>query len=130
MVRLVTDNDFNGKIARGFLRLRPTADLIRVQDLGMADIPDPNLLASAGRMGPAEVGRGVGCTARAGGSAIRASEAGGLGCLTAKPPRPSGPRPGVGRRRVGRWSARHGRRVSREKKGGRIRVCGVPLKAP
>jgi hypothetical protein len=44
MVRLVTDNDFNGRIVRGFLRLRPNADLVRVQDLGMAATPDPDLL--------------------------------------------------------------------------------------
>jgi transposase len=42
------------------------------------------LLASAGGMGPAEVGRVVGCTAQAVRNAIRAFEANGLGCLTAK----------------------------------------------
>lgn len=41
------------------------------------------LLASAGRMGPAEVGRVVGCTAQAVRNAIRAFEADGLACLTA-----------------------------------------------
>lgn len=42
------------------------------------------LLASAGRMGPAEIGRVVGCTAQAVRNALRAFEAGGLGCLAAK----------------------------------------------
>lgn len=42
------------------------------------------LLASAGGMAPAEVGRVVGCTAQAVRNAIRAFEADGLGCLTAK----------------------------------------------
>jgi transposase len=42
------------------------------------------LLASAGGMGPSEVGRLVGCTAQAVRNAIRAFEADGLGCLTAK----------------------------------------------
>ena len=42
------------------------------------------LLASAGRMGPAEIGRVVGCTAQAVRNAIRAFEATGLGCLAAK----------------------------------------------
>jgi hypothetical protein len=42
------------------------------------------LLASAGRMGPAEVGRVVGCTAQAVRNALRAFEAHGLGCLAAK----------------------------------------------
>jgi hypothetical protein len=32
--------------------------------------------------------------------------------------------------RVKRWIARHNRRVAREKKGCRIRVCGLPIKAP
>jgi transposase len=42
------------------------------------------LLASAGGLGPAEVGRLIGCTAQAVRNAIRAFEAEGLGCLTAK----------------------------------------------
>ncbi|AMV24717.1 hypothetical protein VT84_32550 [Gemmata sp. SH-PL17] len=42
------------------------------------------LLASAGRMGPAEVGRVVGCTAQAVRNAVRAFETDGLGCLGAK----------------------------------------------
>lgn len=33
-------------------------------------------------------------------------------------------------KRVGRWIARHNRRVSRDKKGCRIRVCPLPIKAP
>ncbi|MBY0461285.1 MAG: hypothetical protein K2V38_28505 [Gemmataceae bacterium] len=42
------------------------------------------LLASAGGMGPAAVGRMVGCTAQAVRNAVRAFEAAGLGCLAAK----------------------------------------------
>lgn len=42
------------------------------------------LLASAGGMGPAEAGRLIGCTAQAVRNAIRAFEAGGVGCLVAK----------------------------------------------
>jgi transposase len=42
------------------------------------------LLASADRMAPADIGRVVGCTAQAVRNAIRAFEADGLGCLTAK----------------------------------------------
>lgn len=42
------------------------------------------LLASAGGLGPAEVGRLIGGTAQAVRNAIRAFEADGLGCLTAK----------------------------------------------
>lgn len=42
------------------------------------------VLASAGGMGPAEIGRVVGCTAQAVRDAIRAFEADGLGCLVPK----------------------------------------------
>jgi hypothetical protein len=42
------------------------------------------LLASAGGLGPAEVGRVVGCTAQAVRNAIRAFHADGLGCLAAR----------------------------------------------
>lgn len=42
------------------------------------------LLASAGGIGPAAVGRVVGCTAQAVRNAVRAFEANGLGCLVAK----------------------------------------------
>ncbi len=42
------------------------------------------LLASADRMAPADIGRVVGCTAQAVRNAVRAFEADGLGCLTAK----------------------------------------------
>ena len=44
MVRVLTDNDFNGKIVRGLLRRRPSFDLVRVQDEGLADAADPDLL--------------------------------------------------------------------------------------
>ena len=42
------------------------------------------LLASADRMAPADIGRVVGCTAQAVRNAVRAFEADGLACLTAK----------------------------------------------
>src|SRR5437868_10333901 len=42
------------------------------------------LLASADGLGPAAIGRLIGCTAQAVRNAIRAFEADGLGCLTAK----------------------------------------------
>jgi hypothetical protein len=44
------------------------------------------LLASAGGAGPAAIGAGVGLSAQAVRSAIRAFHADGLGCLTRKPP--------------------------------------------
>lgn len=51
MVRIVTDNDFNGRILRGLLRQRPGLDVVRSQDLGMAALPDPDLLAWAAANG-------------------------------------------------------------------------------
>ena len=44
------------------------------------------LLASAGGAGPAAIGEAVGLSAQAVRNAIRAFHAGGLGCLTRKPP--------------------------------------------
>lgn len=47
MLRLATDNDFNGKAYKGLLRRIPDLDIIRVQDAGRADAPDPDVLAWA-----------------------------------------------------------------------------------
>jgi hypothetical protein len=45
MVRVLTDMDFNGRVVRGLLRIRPGFDLIRVQDSGLdQDTPDPDIL--------------------------------------------------------------------------------------
>ena len=46
-VRVLTDNDFNGRAVRGVLRRRPTFDLVRVQDVGLADASDEEILAWA-----------------------------------------------------------------------------------
>ena len=47
MLPLVADENFNGAIVRGLLRLRPELDLVRVQDVGLTGISDPELLAWA-----------------------------------------------------------------------------------
>jgi hypothetical protein len=47
MVRLLTDNDFNGRMLRGLKRRRPLIDVVRVQDIGLAGMPDPEVLAWA-----------------------------------------------------------------------------------
>lgn len=47
MVRLLTDNDFNGRATRGLLRKRPGLDLVRVQDVGLATATDQEILAWA-----------------------------------------------------------------------------------
>jgi len=47
MVRLLSDENFNGDIVRGLLRHRPTLDLRRVQDVGLEEADDPTILAWA-----------------------------------------------------------------------------------
>src|SRR5437899_2253174 len=49
MLRFAADENFNGAIVRGLLRSRPTLDLVRVQDIGLAGMKDPDLLAWAAR---------------------------------------------------------------------------------
>jgi len=47
VIRLLADEDFNNDLVRGLLRRVPTADLVRVQDLGMRGATDEALLARA-----------------------------------------------------------------------------------
>lgn len=47
MVRLLSDENFNGRIVRGLLRQRPGIDLVRVQDVGLSGIDDPGVLGGA-----------------------------------------------------------------------------------
>jgi len=44
MTRFVADENFNGAIFRGLLRRRPSLDIVRVQDVGLHRIGDPELL--------------------------------------------------------------------------------------
>ncbi len=44
MLRLVTDENFDGNIVRGLLRRHPELDLVRVQDAGLMETPDPEIL--------------------------------------------------------------------------------------
>lgn len=44
MVRLLTDENFHGDIVRGLFSRRPQMDLVRVQDVGLSQTPDPELL--------------------------------------------------------------------------------------
>ena len=53
MLRLVSDENFNGDAVRGLLLRRPELDLVRVQDVGLAGADDPDVLtwaADAGRI--------------------------------------------------------------------------------
>ena len=47
MVRLLSDENFNGDIVRGLLLRRPELDLVRVQDFGLEEADDPTILAWA-----------------------------------------------------------------------------------
>ncbi len=42
MVPFLTDEDFNGRILRGLLLIHPDLDIIRVQDVDLSGIPDPD----------------------------------------------------------------------------------------
>ena len=45
MLRLLTDENFNGDIIRGLLLQRPSLDLVHVQSVGLAGADDPTVLA-------------------------------------------------------------------------------------
>jgi predicted nuclease of predicted toxin-antitoxin system len=47
MVRLLSDENFNGDIVRGLLLRRPALDLVRVVDVGLTGVEDPDVLAWA-----------------------------------------------------------------------------------
>jgi len=47
MLRLLADENFNGDIVRGLLLRRPDLDVVRVQDVGLAGVDDPDVLAWA-----------------------------------------------------------------------------------
>ncbi len=53
MLRLVSDENFNGDIVRGLFRRHAELDLVCVQDVGLRQTPDPDILewaASQGRV--------------------------------------------------------------------------------
>ena len=47
MLKLLSDENFNGDILRGLYRQRPDLDVVRVQDVGLGATPDPEILAWA-----------------------------------------------------------------------------------
>lgn len=51
MLRLAADENFNGRIVRGLLRLLPALDLVRVQDTPLAAATDAEVLEWAAREG-------------------------------------------------------------------------------
>ena len=44
MLRLLSDECFEGKVVRGLRRLRPDLELVRVQDVGLQGMKDPDVL--------------------------------------------------------------------------------------
>jgi predicted nuclease of predicted toxin-antitoxin system len=51
MLRLVTDEDVHGDIVNGLRRRQPALDLVRVQDVGLRNTPDPIILEWAAQQG-------------------------------------------------------------------------------
>ncbi len=51
MISLLVDENFNGHIVEGLTRLDPGLDLVDVQDVGLAAVPDPDILEWAARHG-------------------------------------------------------------------------------
>ena len=51
MLSLLSDENFNGDIVRGLLLRQPSLDLLRVQDVGLREANDPEILAWAAMNG-------------------------------------------------------------------------------
>ncbi len=51
MLRLLCDENFNGDIVRGLLRRLAQLDLVRVQDVGLMQTPDVDILEWATSQG-------------------------------------------------------------------------------
>ena len=49
MLRYLTDENFNGQITRGLMRRRTGLDLVRIQDVGLLEADDPEILAWVGK---------------------------------------------------------------------------------
>lgn len=47
ILRLLADENFNGDVVRALLLRQPDLDIVRVQDVGLAGIADPDILAWA-----------------------------------------------------------------------------------
>ncbi len=51
MLRLVSDEDFNGHVVAGVCRSYPEIDLVRAQNVGLSGHKDPQILAWAAEAG-------------------------------------------------------------------------------
>jgi hypothetical protein len=44
MLKLLSDENFNGDIIRGLFLRQPNLDLLRIQDVGLREVDDPAVL--------------------------------------------------------------------------------------
>jgi hypothetical protein len=51
MLRLAADENFNNNIVRGLLRRNPALDIVRIQDVGLSGVDDPQVLNWAAQEG-------------------------------------------------------------------------------
>ncbi len=51
MLRLLSDEDFNGNVVAGVRQRYPEADLVRAQEVGLSGRHDPDILAWAAEQG-------------------------------------------------------------------------------
>lgn len=51
MLKLAADENFNNNIIRGVLRRNAAVDIVRVQDVGLAGVDDPTVLAWVAEQG-------------------------------------------------------------------------------
>ncbi|HKI32038.1 MAG TPA: DUF5615 family PIN-like protein [Gemmataceae bacterium] len=51
MLRLLSDENFRGDIVRGVLRRQSDLDIVRVQDVGLSGVVDPDILEWAATQG-------------------------------------------------------------------------------
>ncbi len=72
MLRLAADENFDGRIVRGLLRVLPDLDLVRVQDTPLAEAPDEEVLEWAAREGRLVLTHDVGTMTAAAWARVRA----------------------------------------------------------
>jgi hypothetical protein len=72
MLRFAADENFDGRIVRGLLRVLPDLDLVRVQDTPLAEADDPAVLEWAAREGRVVLTHDIGTMSAAAWSRVRA----------------------------------------------------------
>ena len=72
MLRLAADENFDGRIVRGLLRVLPELELVRVQDTPLAEAADEDVLEWAAREGRLVLTHDVGTMTAAAWARVRA----------------------------------------------------------